>query len=83
MIHFIRNIQAYCHLEVIECAWKDLMEFLRKREGDLDALIQAHHTFLDRLVKKVFLISSKPGKEVHLDILPLKQCPHQSPRKTP
>jgi gamma-tubulin complex component 3 len=25
MIHFIRQMQAYCQLEVIECSWKALM----------------------------------------------------------
>lgn len=24
MIHFVRQLQAYCHLEVIDCAWQDL-----------------------------------------------------------
>ena len=42
MIHFIRQMEAYCQLEVIECSWKILLEFIQKREGDLDALIEAH-----------------------------------------
>ena len=25
MIHFVRQVQAFCHLEVIECQWKKLM----------------------------------------------------------
>jgi gamma-tubulin complex component 3 len=66
MVHFIRSMQAYCHLEVIECSWKILIEFLTKKEGDLDALIEAHQTYLDRMVKKVLLLSPKAGKEVRL-----------------
>ncbi|KAJ3778845.1 gamma-tubulin complex, component 3 [Lentinula raphanica] len=63
MIHFIKQLQAYCHLEVIECSWKVLAEFLNKREGDLDAMIDAHRTYLDRLVKKILLLSPKAGRE--------------------
>lgn len=64
MIHFIRQMQAYCQLEVIACSWKNLIEFFQRREGDLDAMIEAHRSYLDRMVKKVFLLSPKPGKEV-------------------
>lgn len=64
MVHFIRQMQAYCHVEVIECSWKALMEFFQEREGDLDAMIEAHRAYLDRMVKKVLLLSSKAGKEV-------------------
>ncbi|KAH7887757.1 gamma-tubulin complex, component 3 [Phlebopus sp. FC_14] len=63
MTHFIRQMQAYCQLEVIECSWKTLTEFFLKREGDLDAMIEAHRSYLDRMVKKVFLWSPKSGKE--------------------
>ncbi|KAF8076445.1 gamma-tubulin complex DGRIP91/SPC98 component [Lyophyllum atratum] len=63
MIHFVRQMQAYCHLEVIECSWKTLNDFLNKKEGDLDAVIDAHRSYLDRMVKKVLLLSPKTGKE--------------------
>ena len=63
MIHFVRQMQAYCQLEVIECSWKTLMDFVGKREGDLDAMIQAHRQYLDRMVNKVLLLSPKTGKE--------------------
>lgn len=66
MIHFIRQIEAYCQLEVIECSWKILLEFCNKKEGDLDALIDAHRAYLDRMVKKVLLLSSKAGREENL-----------------
>jgi gamma-tubulin complex component 3 len=64
MIHFIRQMQTYFHLEVIEVSWKELNEFLQKKEGDLDAIIGAHRTYLDRMVKKILLLSPKAGKEV-------------------
>lgn len=64
MIHFIRQMQAYCQLEVIECSWKILIDFLNKKEGDLDAMIEAHTSYLDRMVKKVLLLSPKAGREV-------------------
>uniref|UniRef100_A0A0W0FJX8 Putative gamma-tubulin complex component 3 n=1 Tax=Moniliophthora roreri TaxID=221103 RepID=A0A0W0FJX8_MONRR len=63
MIHFIRQLQAYCHSEVIECSWKILIEFLNKREGDMDAMIDAHRNYVGRLVRKILLLSSKAGKE--------------------
>jgi gamma-tubulin complex component 3 len=63
MIHFIRQLEAYCRLEVIECSWKVLTEFLHKKEGDLDALIEAHRNYLDRMTRKILLWSPKHGKE--------------------
>lgn len=64
MIHFIRQLEAYCRLEVIECSWKTLTYFLNKKDGDLDALIDAHRSYLDQITKKILLWTSKPGKEV-------------------
>jgi gamma-tubulin complex component 3 len=64
MIHFIRQMRAYCQLDVIECSWKILIDFLHKKEGDLDAMIDTHRSYLDRVVKKVLLLSPKIGKEV-------------------
>ncbi|OSX60169.1 hypothetical protein POSPLADRAFT_1047637 [Postia placenta MAD-698-R-SB12] len=66
MIHFIRQIEAYCQLEVIECSWKALFEFVQKKEGDLDALIESHRVYLDRMVKKILLLSPKAGREENL-----------------
>ncbi|KAF8845758.1 gamma-tubulin complex, component 3 [Paxillus ammoniavirescens] len=66
MVHFIRQMQAYCQLEVMECSWKILTEFFYKREGDLDTMIDAHRSYLDRMVKKVFLLFPKAGKEENL-----------------
>jgi gamma-tubulin complex component 3 len=66
MIHFIRQMQAYSQLEVIEISWKVLVEFIHRKEGDLDALIDAHRSYLDRMVKKVLLLSPKAGREVLL-----------------
>lgn len=70
MVHFLRQLQAFCQLEVIECSWQNLMEFTSKRSGDLDALIQAHRSYLDRVVKKVLLLSSKRDREeILLDLV--------------
>ncbi|KAM6495845.1 gamma-tubulin complex DGRIP91/SPC98 component [Amanita muscaria] len=63
MIHFVRQMHAYCHLEVIECSWKALTEFLAKKEGGLDALIETHRSYLGKLEKKILLLSSRVGKE--------------------
>jgi len=59
-------MQSYSHLEVIECSWKILIDFFNKKEGDLDAMIEAHRSYLDRMVQKVLLLGTKAGKEVGL-----------------
>ncbi|KAI0824783.1 gamma-tubulin complex DGRIP91/SPC98 component [Trametes gibbosa] len=66
MIHFMRQMEAYCNLEVIECSWQGLVCFVEKKEGDLDALIENHRAYLDRMVKKVLLLSPKAGREENL-----------------
>ena len=66
MIHFIRQLEAHCNLEVIECSWQGLSNFIEKKEGDLDALIENHRMYLDRMVKKVLLLSPKAGREENL-----------------
>ncbi|KAK0530703.1 Microtubule-nucleating Tub4p (gamma-tubulin) complex component [Tilletia horrida] len=55
MTHFIRQLQAFNQLEVIEYSWYDLQQFFSKRQGDLDELIEAHRAFLDALVGKMML----------------------------
>jgi gamma-tubulin complex component 3 len=66
MIFFIRQLQYYCHLEVIGCSWQVLEDFAVRKEGDLDSLIEAHRTYLERLVTKALLMSSRKSsrKEV-------------------
>lgn len=59
MIFFIRQLQYYCHLEVIACSWQVLEDFAVKKEGDLDSLIEAHRAYLHRLVTKALLISPR------------------------
>ncbi|KAL5488201.1 SPC98 [Sanghuangporus weigelae] len=66
MIHFIRQLQAFCHLAVIECQWKKLTEFIQKKEGGLDALISAHRNYVNAVDKKVLLYYPKSGKEENL-----------------
>lgn len=65
MIHFIRQMQSFSHLEIIDVSWKRLVEFTRKKEGDLDALIDAHQQYLQRIEKKVLFASTKSAREVH------------------
>jgi gamma-tubulin complex component 3 len=64
MVHFLRQLQAFYQLEVIECSWQALLDFTGKRQGDLDALIHAHRGYLDRVVKKVLLLGHRRDKEV-------------------
>ena len=69
MIHFIRQMQTYCHLDVIELSWKDLLEFVNKKEGDLDALIGAHRSHVERVMRRVLLMTQKPKKDLTYDTL--------------
>lgn len=81
MIHFIRQTQAYCQVEVIECSWEVLYQFIQQKKGDLDLLIDAHRSYLDRIVKKVLLLSHKAGREVSAATFAGKS-PKTLPRKT-
>lgn len=62
MIHFIKEVEAYCHLEVIECSFEIMEDFASKREGDLDALISAHKDYLDKIVNKIMLVGGKSSR---------------------
>lgn len=64
MVHFLRQLQAFYQLEVVECSWSVLEDFIEKRTGDLDALIHAHRIYLERLTRKVLLSGGKRDKEV-------------------
>jgi len=64
MIHFIAELQAFCQLEAIELAWQDMLEFERTREGDLDALIAAHRTYLGNIKAKALLINPRDARDV-------------------
>jgi gamma-tubulin complex component 3 len=55
MLHFVRQLQYFCHQEVIECSWAALSTFVDKGEGDLDALIEAHTSYINRLASKGLL----------------------------
>jgi len=81
MIHFIRQTQAYCQVEVIECSWETLHQFIQQKKGDLDSLIGAHRSYLDRIVKKVLLRSHKAGREVSAATF-VMTSPDTQPRKT-
>ncbi|TIA96457.1 hypothetical protein E3P94_03328 [Wallemia ichthyophaga] len=62
MIHFVKELEAYCHLEVIECSWERMEQFASKREGDLDALIAAHRDYLERIVSKIMLVGGRSSR---------------------
>lgn len=69
MVHFLRQFQSFCQLEVIECSWQVLQQFVAKREGDLDALITAHRTYLDRVVQKVLLLGNRRDRTDVSDVV--------------
>jgi gamma-tubulin complex component 3 len=52
MVHFINQLQRFVFYEVIECAWNDFMTVIDGDDSDLDTLIEAHETFLVKVMKK-------------------------------
>jgi gamma-tubulin complex component 3 len=70
MTFFIRQLQYFCHLEVISCSWQELEKTALKKEGDLDSLIEAHRVYLKRLTSKALLsIPRRGGRHSHTDML--------------
>lgn len=62
-IHFVKQMQGFVNLEVIEYSWNDLVQLLsshtaKKRPLDLDELISSHRAYLNALIGKVLLRSS-------------------------
>ncbi|GAC97338.1 hypothetical protein PHSY_004923 [Pseudozyma hubeiensis SY62] len=66
MIHFIRQMQGFAQLEVIEYSWNDLLTFFSRRQGDLDELIESHRAYLNALIGKVLLRGGKKGSQDYL-----------------
>ncbi|KAK4054085.1 Microtubule-nucleating Tub4p (gamma-tubulin) complex component [Microbotryomycetes sp. JL201] len=69
MLFFVRQLQYYCHLEVIGCSWQSLQDFVDKKQGGLDGLIEAHQTYLERLISKALLLNGR--KSSKRDTMPL------------
>jgi len=73
-IHFIKQMQGFINLEVIEYSWNDLCQFFasnkeKKNQIDLDELIQSHKAYLNALLSKVLLrSSSKKGNSDQLAV---------------
>ncbi|GAC72826.1 gamma-tubulin complex, DGRIP91/SPC98 component [Moesziomyces antarcticus T-34] len=66
MVHFIRQMQGFAQLEVIEYSWNDLLHFFSRRQGDLDELISSHRAYLNALIGKVLLRGGKRGSQDYL-----------------
>lgn len=73
-IHFIKQMQGFINLEVIEYSWNDLCQFFitnreKRTQIDLDELIQSHKAYLNALLSKVLLrSSSKKGNSDQLAV---------------
>jgi gamma-tubulin complex component 3 len=64
MIHFVKALQAFAHLEVVDCSFTALEAFALKKEGDLDELIAAHEGYVDRLASKILMRGTAGGRTV-------------------
>lgn len=67
MIHFVRQLQGFCQLEVIAYSWHALEHaFQHHPGGDLDQLIETHRTYLHTLISNALLRGGKRGQADHL-----------------
>ena len=67
MIHFVRQLQGFCQLEVIAYSWHALEhEFAHHPGADLDQLIETHRTYLHTLISNALLRGGKRGQADHL-----------------
>ncbi|OAD75106.1 hypothetical protein PHYBLDRAFT_96718, partial [Phycomyces blakesleeanus NRRL 1555(-)] len=67
MVHFIYQLQHYylfeasllilqgLNLMVLECSWEKLASFIENKSIDLDSIIEAHSSYLDKITEKGFL----------------------------
>ncbi|KAI5454632.1 Microtubule-nucleating Tub4p (gamma-tubulin) complex component [Naganishia albida] len=69
MVHFMSELQAFCHLEGIAVPWSEFVEFTEKRSGDLDELIAAHRSYLRAVSSKVLLRSKNREEEALFDVI--------------
>jgi gamma-tubulin complex component 3 len=70
MVHFIRQLQAFYQLEVIECSWQAFEELVNKNTNGLDGLMEAHKEYLGRLVSRILLVNPRSRSEVSLFFFP-------------
>lgn len=54
MHHFVQNLHNYMMFEVLECAWKDLVDEISESK-DLEELIRAHENYLEQIVDKALM----------------------------
>jgi len=56
MSHFVECMLYYFLFEVLECDWHVFQRGLSKEGANLDAVIALHETFLEKVLRKSFLI---------------------------
>lgn len=67
MIHFVRQLQGFCQLEVIGYSWHTLEQAFAQHSGaDLDQLIEMHRAYLHTLISTALLRGGKRGHADHL-----------------
>ncbi|KAJ9125170.1 hypothetical protein QFC22_000124 [Naganishia vaughanmartiniae] len=69
MVHFMSELQAFCHLEGIAVPWSEFVKFSEQRDGDLDELIAAHRSYLRAMSSKVLLRSKNREEEALFDVI--------------
>ncbi|PWN32047.1 uncharacterized protein FA14DRAFT_138591 [Meira miltonrushii] len=77
-IHFVKQLQGFVNLEVVEYSWNDLTQLFstqanhKNRLMDLDELISTHRAYLNTLISKIMLrgvTSSSSGRRAPNDQL--------------
>ncbi|KAL0083468.1 Spc98 family-domain-containing protein, partial [Phycomyces blakesleeanus] len=70
MVHFIYQLQHYYLFEVLECSWEKLASFIENKSIDLDSIIEAHSSYLDKITEKGFLDGGKNQTlSIHLNTI--------------
>jgi len=65
MQHFVQNLHNYMMFEVLECAWKDLVDEIAEAKS-LEDLILAHESYLNQIVDKALGGSESTSLLAHL-----------------
>ncbi|KAI8061728.1 gamma-tubulin complex component protein [Gongronella butleri] len=68
MVHFIYQLQHYYLFEVLESSWEKLYSSIHGNSMDLDAVIAAHHQYLQDITQKGFLAAAGQHQPLSIEL---------------
>lgn len=72
MIHFVSNLHSYIMFEVLETSWENLVDDMNAA-NNMDEIVKAHDEYLNRIMDKSLIGSSKVPKGSLVDPLALRK----------